>query len=576
MVTLREFHALAKSIIKNSKGEVLLTALRRGFAAATEAQKDQGAASLQQKALIFTESRRTQEYLLGILERTEFAGKIVLFNGSNSDPKSREIYQRWLTRHAGTDRITGSPTADKRAALVEYFRDEASIMIATEAAAEGINLQFCNLVVNYDLPWNPQRIEQRIGRCHRYGQKFDVVVVNFLNRSNAADQRVYQLLDEKFRLFNGVFGASDEVLGSIESGLDFEKRIAGIYQQCRTPQQIEFEFDQLQHELEGEIDDQRRAAREALLNNFDQEVVEKVRVSSENHLDRFTKWLWEISRFYLAPYASFDETDHAFILEHNPFEGERIHPGPYRLGKRVEDANTYRLGHPLAQRIIECCQNLSLPEQELVFIYSGAGQNIAILDPLIGKSGWLRLTQVSITAFETEDHLIFTAASDAGEELDEPQCRRLFNLSAEVGPLVSRSHDGTTQSRLNELFSQEKQQILARLSEKNATYFEQELDKLDRWGEDQRNSLKMTLKELEDQIKEARKQARLAPNLPEKLKLEREKRQLETKRDEAWRAYEVSAREIEHRKDALIDEVEQKLSQQVSEKPLFVIRWTVK
>src|SRR5439155_19880621 len=98
---------------------------------------------------------RTQEYLNEILEQTEFAGKVMLFNGSNTDLKSREIYQRWLEQHAGTDRISGSPTADKRAALVEYFRDEAAIMIATEAAAEGINLQFCNLVVNYDLPWNP-------------------------------------------------------------------------------------------------------------------------------------------------------------------------------------------------------------------------------------------------------------------------------------------------------------------------------------------------------------------------------------------------------------------------------------
>src|SRR5207302_2664322 len=181
-------------------------------------------------------------------------GKIVHVNGSNSDPKSREIYEAWLARNVGTDRVSGSPTADKRAAIVEYFRDQASIMIATEAAAEGINLQFCNLVVNYDLPWNPQRIEQRIGRCHRYGQKFDVVVVNFLNKKNAADQRVYQLLDQKFRLFNGVFGASDEVLGTIESGVDFEKRIVSIYQKCRTPEQIEFEFDQLQDELEGEID----------------------------------------------------------------------------------------------------------------------------------------------------------------------------------------------------------------------------------------------------------------------------------------------------------------------------------
>ncbi|MEO8351248.1 MAG: DEAD/DEAH box helicase [Chthoniobacteraceae bacterium] len=151
--TLREFSDLAKSIVKNSKGEVLLMALQRGL---DEARK-RGSA---EKAIIFTESRRTQEYLRSILEQTEFVGKVVLFNGTNTDPQSKEIHRLWLERHAGTDRVTGSPTADKRAALVDYFRDDAVIMIATEAAAEGINLQFCSLVVNYDLPWNPQRIEQ--------------------------------------------------------------------------------------------------------------------------------------------------------------------------------------------------------------------------------------------------------------------------------------------------------------------------------------------------------------------------------------------------------------------------------
>ena len=289
MEQLRQFYTLARSIVKNSKGEVLLTALRRGFAAAAEAQQNQGAATLQQKAVIFTESRRTQEYLFEVLEQTEFAGKVMLFNGTNNDPTSKAIYQRWLAQHAGTDWISGSPSADMRAALVEHFRDHAAILIATEAAAEGINLQFCNLVVNYDLPWNPQRIEQRIGRCHRYGQKFDVVVVNFLNKKNAADLRVYELLDEKFRLFSGVFGASDEVLGVVESGVDFEKRIANIYQQCRTLEQIQFEFDQLQHELEAEIAAGQRDAREKLLDNFDQEVVEKVRIQSHDVLDRFNE-----------------------------------------------------------------------------------------------------------------------------------------------------------------------------------------------------------------------------------------------------------------------------------------------
>lgn len=321
---LHQFHALAKAIQTNSKGDALLTALQRGFEAARTVRMEDGTGALQQKAIIFTESRRTQEYLFNLLQQTEFVGKVVLFNGTNTDPLSQSIYQAWMKQHAGTDRITGSPTADKRAALVEHFRDTASIMIATEAAAEGINLQFCNLVVNYDMPWNPQRIEQRIGRCHRYGQKYDVVVVNFLNKANAADIRVYQLLAEKFKLFDGVFGASDEVIGAVESGVDFEKRIVAIYQQCRTTEQIEFQFDQLQQELESQIAQARNDASEQLLNNFDQEVIERVRVSSGQSLGRFQDLLWRLTAFYLAPFARFDTPVTRFIWSATPSQRPQV------------------------------------------------------------------------------------------------------------------------------------------------------------------------------------------------------------------------------------------------------------
>ncbi len=219
---LRQYKTLAESITHNAKGEALLLALNKGF----EKAEQLGAPG---KALIFTESRRTQSYLKELLQANGYAGSIVTLNGTNSDPDALHIYRDWLQRHTGQDVITGLKSVDIRAALVEEFRQRAAIMIATESGAEGINLQFCSLVVNYDLPWNPQRIEQRIGRCHRYGQKHDVVVINFLNRKNAADQRVFELLSEKFRLFDGVFGASDEVLGAIESGVDFEKRIHEIY-----------------------------------------------------------------------------------------------------------------------------------------------------------------------------------------------------------------------------------------------------------------------------------------------------------------------------------------------------------
>jgi SNF2 family DNA or RNA helicase len=171
---LDAFAELASSIEHNAKGAALLKAFERAF---TDTAKYGG----EPKAIVFTESRRTQDYLLQLLRNSCWGAGLLLFNGSNNDDQSRAIYTDWLKRNEGTDRVTGSKTADMRSALVDYFQKQGTIMIATEAASEGINLQFCSLIVNYDLPWNPQRI----GRCHRYGQKHDVVVVNFLNQKNA-------------------------------------------------------------------------------------------------------------------------------------------------------------------------------------------------------------------------------------------------------------------------------------------------------------------------------------------------------------------------------------------------------
>ena len=568
--SLAEFQTLADSIVRNSKGEALLAALRSGFAKAQELEAPQ-------KAIIFTESTRTQKYLLQVLEVSPYKGKIVLFNGNNNDPRSREIYKAWIQRHQRTDRVTGSPTADMRAALVDYFREEATIMVATEAAAEGINLQFCSLVVNYDLPWNPQRIEQRIGRCHRYGQKHDVVVVNFLNKNNAADQRVYELLKDKFQLFSGVFGASDEVLGSIESGVDFETRIAAIYQSCRSSDEIAEAFKKLQSDMEEQIDERMQETRRKLLENFDEEVQEKLRVQlreSTEALGRYEQWLWALTRYCLRDCAEFSDDQKSFRLISNPFPGENIHPGPYRVGKHVEDVNLYRAGHPLAQRIIAQCRELELPPAEIGFDYSGTGRNIAALDSLRGERGWLTAYSITVTAFETQDHVLLVGCKDDGTPLLPEQCQRLFTLAGESAE-TSTDAAKIARDSLEGALAKHRGDILENLSAKNATYFEAELDKLDRWGEDQRATLKLELKELEDRIKEVKRSARTAANLPEKLKLERERKQLDAKRDEAWKDYELAARQIEAKKDALMDEVEKRLQQQVSENKLFTIRWRI-
>lgn len=173
---IKSYISLAQEVGTDTKTEELVKALEVGFA---EMQK-MGAP---QKALIFTESRRTQRYLFDYLSAHGYAHQIVLFHGENR-----------LQRNE----------------LIRQFKNDGSIMIATEAGAEGLNMQFCSLVINYDLPWNPQRVEQRIGRCHRYGQKYDVVVINFVN--------------QKMSLINAYLSCCPQNFNCLKACLEFPMR----------------------------------------------------------------------------------------------------------------------------------------------------------------------------------------------------------------------------------------------------------------------------------------------------------------------------------------------------------------
>lgn len=577
---LTVFRDLANVIRVNSKAEHLFTALNKAF----EQLQILGA---NQKALIFTESRRTQDFLYNVLQARGYEGKVVLFNGTNSDPDSNRIYKKWMNDHKGTDKITGSPTADKRAAIIDYFRDEATIMIATEAAAEGVNLQFCSLIVNYDLPWNPQRIEQRIGRCHRYGQKFDVVVVNFLNKSNAADERVYQLLDEKFRLFNGVFGASDEVLGTIGNGIDFEKRIAQIYFDCRTTDEIKAAFDQLQEELKDDISDKMKAVRSSLLENIDEEVREKLRMDfekSQANLNAFESKLWKTTQFYLRNVAVFNDTNYSFSLNVNPFPDDNIHSGPYMILKPVEgkrkseifvpdDTNIYRVGHKLAQKIIHECKKMETSTCEVIFDYTNTPTKVTLLEKLIGTSGWLKVSHMMINSFESEDYLLLACITDEGEVIPSEVAERLFSLYAADGPAleipdnVSLLFDDVTFSESTNIISQN--------ASRNKDFFETEMDKLEQWAEDMKFSLEKEIKDLDAEIKLKKAESKKIAQLDEKVKSQRVIKELEKKRNEKRQSLFMAQDEIDERKETLLTNIEEMLSQQIVQKELFTIKWKI-
>lgn len=603
---LESFRTLAISITENAKGTALLQALKVAFAKLHEL----GAAK---KALIFTESRRTQDYLLRLLADTPYAPGIVLFNGSNTDDRSKKIYTEWLKKHAGTDRVTGSRTADTRAALVDYFKefdgDGGSLMIATEAGAEGINLQFCSMIINYDLPWNPQRIEQRIGRCHRYGQKHDVVVVNFLNSENEADKRVFQLLEQKFQLFDGVFGASDEVLGAVESGVDFERRIAEIYQTCRHPTDIHSAFERLQEDLAGEISEAMLSARKALLENFDEEVQERLKLrdqAARASLGRLEKQLMRFTEASLDGHASFDAEGFGFVLHSRPAHlsndgGNDLIPlGRYEFPRRSEEAHIYRLQHPLAQTLIQYAKSQPLLPARLTMRYADYGAHVAVIKQLIGRSGVLAVSLLSVESLGSkEDHLLLAALDDTNTLHEQDVTEKLLLIPASATPLPGLSGapignlalPGLEQPEQNTLdfnaphiavpaelelaITRQRAAVLMNLEARNLSAFQQETEKLDTWADDLKVGLEREIKELDRKIKEARNLSKGAVTLADKLAAQKDQRDLESQRDRKRRDLFDRQDEIQSRRDGLIDELEKQLEQRITSTQLIAAEWVV-
>ncbi len=582
---LDAFIEQARGLTIDTKAQSLLQGIEAGFSKMAELKGPR-------KAIIFTESRRTQEYLAQFLAANGYQGRIVTFSGTNNSPQCTAIYQRWLAQYKDTDRVTGSPQVDRRTALIDAFRgdvkladgvdsangaDGADIMIATEAAAEGVNLQFCALLINYDLPWNPQRIEQRIGRCHRYGQRFDVVVMNFLNTRNYADQRVLELLTEKFNLFSGVFGASDEVLGRIESGIDFEKRIFSIVDSCRQPEQIDSAFSALQVELEQDINQRISVTQTQLLERFDEDVHDRLRLKQDQavaRLDKIGRWFWGATRYALANRAQFDEAHYAFSLTRPPLPS--IAQGRYQLlrgAKQVDMlAHAYRLTHSLGEWVITQAKQADTPLAEICFDHSHHTSKISAITPLRGRSGWLRLVYLQVQAFDTTERLLLIARSDDGQVLDQELCEKLMMIETNDKPVAINTAipewlDSNCQRRIDA--------DIAQILDANQQLFADERDKLDKWAEDKILAAEDKLSDIKQAIVLAKRESRQAASLEEQATIQNQLRSLEKKRRDMRDDINDIEDEINAKRDELIDQLEQRVKQSSNHQTLFTLRWNI-
>ena len=570
---LERYSQWARSIGVDTKTRSLLKAIKIGF---VEMAKVDAA----QKAVIFTESKRTQQYVKDFLESNGYAGKVVTFNGSNSDPESTAIYKQWVEDNKDTTRVSGSKAVDIRTALIDHFRDSASIMIATEAGAEGINLQFCSLVINFDLPWNPQRIEQRIGRCHRYGQEHDVVVINFLNEKNDADRRVYELLEQKFNLFTGVFGASDEVLGTLESGIDFERKVLDIYQQCRSPKEIQKAFAELQEELEGKIHTKMQSTRKDLLEHFDEDVHARLKVNlsgAQQHLDRIGKLFWSLTRYILDSHADFNDKDLSFLLQQSPVAS--VKTGTYHLISKKKDSQDiageflYRLTHPLGEHVIDSGRSFETKPAHIAFDITNQPTKISLIEQLKGKSGYLVLQQLKVESFDNEEYLLFSGYDDDGNNLSQETCEKLFLCKGRVAT-ENISLDSAERKLTAEIDSHTRATIDKSLEE-NSLHFNEAREQLFRWADDMELASQKELDDTKNQIKALNRQARLATTVAEQHEFQEKTKTLESKKRKLRQKIFDLEDEIAQKRDDLIDALEKRMEQKTKTTPLFTIRWSV-
>jgi YD repeat-containing protein len=173
-----------------------------------------------EKMLIFANFRRTLEHIQRLLDG---AGR------------------RYVT-------FSGAESAQQKDAAVEAFRGDVPVMLCSESGGEGHNLQFANTLVNFDLPWNPMKIEQRVGRIHRIGQTREVFIFN-LCTAGSLEARLLDLLSEKIRMFELVVGEVGSILGNLEEGEEFESLVLDLWLRSHDDRELEQSFDRLGESL---------------------------------------------------------------------------------------------------------------------------------------------------------------------------------------------------------------------------------------------------------------------------------------------------------------------------------------
>ncbi len=496
LARVESFVGRARVLPHDSKAASLLKAVRLVL----------GGPEDRRKVVVFTESLTTQDYLRELLlERTELSdGDITLFRGVNDSPRALQALKAWREEVESEiePRRRPSLAVAVRLALVHEFRTRSKVFISSEAGAKGLNLQFCDTLVNYDLPWNPQRIEQRIGRCHRYGQERDVTVINFLAKDNEAQRLTFDILSTKLDLFGSVLDMSDVVLRTPRSessedlasalGPDFEGQLRRIWDRSRSVREVEDELRRLRDDLEERRQrlDQVRERTTALIEKRFDESVREVFRSIESELPATLAGLdAELERVVTAyldargvPWGTAERAGrrviHVRASRSAPplADGVSVALGPAR---DLSDTESLHLAHPLVVAAVEEARAAGSGHFRVRFDLAADAPEA--LRRRRGRRGRLALTRVTNARFEREDRLFATAVFEDAEVLRPAEAaldllRQPCSDVGEFRPPLRVAADDLDEVVDEELFVEQ-----GRAAADDQGNFEAAIDQLDRY-----------------------------------------------------------------------------------------------
>ena len=242
----------------------------------------------------------------------------------------------------------------------------------------------------------------------------------------------------------------------------------------------------------------------------------------------------------------------------------------------IDDAHIYRLGHPLAQALLDHAKRQVLEPIKLVLDYASYGSKVSLLEPLRGRSGWLTVQTLRIESLgAVEEHLLLASSDTQGNISDAQITDRLLSMPCVATTQQARleSFQADCQLRIDGEVERQRNLIIAELETRNLVSFTQEADKLDAWPDDLKVGLEREIKELDRAIREARTKSKGAATLADKLAAQKEQRSLEGQRDNKRRELFDRQDDIQRNRDGLIDELERQLKQTITVSAVMTVEW---